>query len=176
MLNAQYPNGAFPQQFSKPPDPNACPVMQASHPNEWPRTFPGVKYSGFYTFNDNVMGDVVEVMALAFQIYKDQRYLRAVERIGDFILRSMGCFSLALPPGAESSSSSSFVRPPISSGHTQSVLIRIPPPMIPPQGSLWFHDDDLLAVLGRGYRGYDARRSPAIHTDIGSGVNSRARE
>lgn len=86
LLNAQYPNGACPQQFSKPPDPNACPILQASYPDSWPREFPGVKYSRFYTFNDNVMGDVVEVMALAFQIYQDQRYLRAIERIGDFIL------------------------------------------------------------------------------------------
>jgi hypothetical protein len=32
------------------------------------------------------MGDVVEVLTLAYSVYKDERYLRAVERAGDFIL------------------------------------------------------------------------------------------
>jgi hypothetical protein len=86
LLDAQFPNGAWPQQFSRPPDPNTCPVRPASCPDSWPREFPGVKYSGFYTFNDNVMGDVVDVMALAFRVYHDRRYLRAIERVGDFIL------------------------------------------------------------------------------------------
>jgi len=49
-------------------DPNTCPVLPASYPDSWPREFPGAKYAGFYTFNDNVMGDVVDVMALAFQV------------------------------------------------------------------------------------------------------------
>ncbi len=88
LLQAQFPNGAWPQQFSKPPDPNTCPVLPASYPDSWPRAFPGAKYAGYYTFNDNVMGDVVEVMVLAFQVYKDERYLRAVEHVGDFILRA----------------------------------------------------------------------------------------
>ena len=88
LLQAQFPNGAWPQQFSRPPDPNACPVLPASFPVSWPREFPGGKYAGYYTFNDNAMGDVVEVMVLAFQVYKEQRYLRAVERVGDFILRA----------------------------------------------------------------------------------------
>ena len=88
LLDVQYPNGAWPQRFSGPPDPNDCPVRQASFPDSWSREFPGVKYSGFYTFNDNAIGDVVEVMTLAFQIYRDQRYRRAVERAGDFILRA----------------------------------------------------------------------------------------
>ena len=86
LLGAQFPNGAWPQQFSRPPDPNACPVRPASFPDSWPREFPGSKYSGFYTFNDNVMGDMVEVMALGFQVYHDQRCRRAIEWVGDFIL------------------------------------------------------------------------------------------
>ncbi len=88
LLEAQFPNGAWPQQFSKPPDPNVCPILPASYPDSWAREFPGVKYAGYYTFNDNVMGDVAEVMVLAFQVYRDERYLRAVERLGDFILRA----------------------------------------------------------------------------------------
>ena len=88
LLKAQFPNGAWPQQFSKPPDPNACPVLPASYPDSWAREFPSAKYGRYYTFNDNAMGDVVEVMVLAFQVYRDPRYLRAVERVGDFILRT----------------------------------------------------------------------------------------
>ncbi|MCU0914429.1 MAG: hypothetical protein MUC88_07710 [Planctomycetes bacterium] len=86
LLKVQYPNGAWPQQFSQPPDPKACPVVPASYPDTWPREYPGTKYAGFYTFNDNAMGDVVDVMALAAAVYRDQRYLHAVERVGDFIL------------------------------------------------------------------------------------------
>jgi PelA/Pel-15E family pectate lyase len=88
LLRAQFPNGAWPQQFSKPPDPNTCPVLPASYPESWSREFSSVKYGGYYTFNDNAMGDVMEVMALAFRIYKDERYRQAVERMGDFILRA----------------------------------------------------------------------------------------
>jgi len=86
LLDAQYPNGAWPQRFSGPPDPNAFPILQASFPESWPREFPKTKYAGYYTFNDNVIGDVVDVMLLAFSVYRDERYLQAVERAGDFIL------------------------------------------------------------------------------------------
>lgn len=88
LLKAQFPNGAWPQQFSKPPDPNAHPVLPASYPDSWSRTFPNVRYAGFYTFNDNTIGDVAEVMGLAVQIYRDERCWQALERVGDFILRA----------------------------------------------------------------------------------------
>jgi len=88
LLNAQYPNGAWPQRFSEPPDPNACPVLQASFPSSWPWEFPNTKYAGYYTFNDNVIGDVAETMSLARRVYGDERYLQAIERAGDFILRA----------------------------------------------------------------------------------------
>jgi pectate lyase-like protein len=86
LLDAQYPNGAWPQRFSEPPVPEKFPVVKASYPDSWPRAFPKKSYGGYYTFNDNVMGDVIEVLTLAFSVYKDERYLRAVERAGDFIL------------------------------------------------------------------------------------------
>ena len=46
LLKAQFPNGAWPQQFSKPPDPNACPVLPASFPASWSREFPGRQVRG----------------------------------------------------------------------------------------------------------------------------------
>ncbi len=86
LVDAQYPNGAWPQRFSAPPDPNAHPIRRASYPESWSRTFSKTQYGGYYTFNDSVIGDVVDVMVLAHSVYQDQRYLKAVERGGEFIL------------------------------------------------------------------------------------------
>ncbi|HAL73161.1 MAG TPA: hypothetical protein DCP71_15460, partial [Verrucomicrobiales bacterium] len=54
LLGAQYPNGAWPQQFGKPADP-ATPVLKATYPQTWPRTFPKENYVSFYTLNDGNM-------------------------------------------------------------------------------------------------------------------------
>ena len=86
LLKAQYPNGAWPQRYEEFPDPAKFPVKRASYPDSWSRTFPGIKYSSFYTFNDNAMNDVIDVMFLATDIYGEPRYRQAAERAGDFIL------------------------------------------------------------------------------------------
>lgn len=86
LLAAQYPNGAWPQRFSGPTDPAKHPVKQASYPETWSRTFPGVDYMGYYTFNDNALADVIDTMFLATEIYGDGKYADAAKRGGDFIL------------------------------------------------------------------------------------------
>lgn len=43
LLGAQYPNGAWPQQFRGPADP-ATPVLKAKYPETWPREFPKEDY------------------------------------------------------------------------------------------------------------------------------------
>jgi PelA/Pel-15E family pectate lyase len=86
LLAAQYPNGAWPQRFEVPPDPAACPVKKASYPETWSRTFPKQKYGTFYTFNDDVMGDMVATLLDAARIYGDQRYRQAALRTGDFMI------------------------------------------------------------------------------------------
>lgn len=86
LADAQYPNGAWPQQFSEPPDPDRFPVLKASYPRSWSRTFPGGKYSGFYTFNDNSIADDIDLMLEASKVYASATYRASAEQAGDFIL------------------------------------------------------------------------------------------
>lgn len=86
LLAAQYPNGGWPQRFDRPPDPELYPVKKASYPATWPREYPRLNYSGYYTFNDNTIADTIGVMFLAAQIYQNPEYSQAAEKAGDFIL------------------------------------------------------------------------------------------
>jgi len=86
LLEAQYPNGAWPQRFDRPPDEEKFPVKQAGYPESWPRKFPGKRYSHCYTFNDNAISDVIDVLFEASRIYDDEIYRTAAEKAGGFIL------------------------------------------------------------------------------------------
>ncbi len=86
LLDVQYPIGAWPQRFNAPPDPEKFPVLRASYPESWSRTFPKVDYRDFYTFNDNAIADVIDVMFEAADVYQDPRYREAAERAGNFML------------------------------------------------------------------------------------------
>ena len=86
LLAVQYPIGAWPQRFEEPPNPDEYPVLKANYPESWPRTFPGKDYKGYYTFNDNAMADVIDVMFRATELYADQRFREAALRAGQFML------------------------------------------------------------------------------------------
>lgn len=86
MLPAQYPNGAWPQQYSEPLDPSNFPVVRASYPPAWPREFPKQKYVGFYTLNDNNMAYIVDMLFEAHRIYDRRDCFDAAVRTGDFFL------------------------------------------------------------------------------------------
>lgn len=86
FLKAQFPNGGWPQRYSSFPDPEEYPVLKASYPESWSRTFPKKKYSGYYTFNDNTIEDLVNLMFLAQHVYQDSRYGAAAKKAGDFII------------------------------------------------------------------------------------------
>jgi len=86
LVKAQYPNGAWPQRYSRFPDPAAFPVTRASYPESWPRTWPGANYQSHYTFNDNSIVDAIDAMLEAARIYSEPRYLQSAEKGGDFIL------------------------------------------------------------------------------------------
>lgn len=85
LLNAQFPNGAFPQVWKGPVAPHG--TMPASYPDyDW-RTEERVKnYWDMYTLNDNVCGYVAETLIDAQRIYQDDRYDAALRRLGDFLL------------------------------------------------------------------------------------------
>jgi len=85
VLGAQFPNGAWPQQFSGPADP-ATPVKKASYPAQWPREFPAVKYDGFYTLNDGNMEKLVQLMLRAHDLTGEKRYLESAKKAGEFFI------------------------------------------------------------------------------------------
>jgi len=86
LMEAQYPNGAWPQRFTVPPDGSKFPAKKASYPAEWPRKWPGEDYRNHYTFNDNTIADLIDMFLEAGRIYKNKRYTEAAKRGGDFIL------------------------------------------------------------------------------------------
>jgi hypothetical protein len=86
LMQAQYPNGAWPQRFYEPPDAARFPVRKAAYPDSWPRTWPGPNYRHLYTFNDNSISDMIDTLLEAARIYKEPRYRAAAERGGDFML------------------------------------------------------------------------------------------
>jgi PelA/Pel-15E family pectate lyase len=85
LLAAQAPIGAWPQQFSGPADA-ASPVLKASYPETWSRTFPAVKYSGFHTLNDGNLERIAHLLFRAYELEKDERYLAALKKLGEFLL------------------------------------------------------------------------------------------
>lgn len=86
LTEVQYPNGAWPQRFDSPPDPQQFPVKKADYPETWSKTFPQADYKSFYTFNDNALNDVIDVMFEAWHTYGDSQYRGSAERAGGFIL------------------------------------------------------------------------------------------
>lgn len=85
LLAAQAPVGAWPQQFNGPADPTA-PVIKASYPAEWSRTYPKLKYVSYYTLNDNNLQQTAKVLFRAYELEKDQRYLAALKKLGEFFI------------------------------------------------------------------------------------------
>lgn len=86
LMRAQYPNGAWPQRYSAFPDPEAFPVKKARYPEAWPRAWPKERYAAHYTLNDNAVSDMIAVMLEAYRTYKDEGYLDAARRGGEFLI------------------------------------------------------------------------------------------
>jgi hypothetical protein len=88
VVTAQYPNGGWYQNWSsfpQPPSPKEFPVLKASYPKTWPRQWLN-DWPGRYFINDNVIGNVINTLLLAHDIYGDDAYLAAARKGGDFLL------------------------------------------------------------------------------------------
>ena len=85
LLQAQFPNGAFPQVWTGPvPRP---PVRKASYPDyDWRSEGRIKEYWTMYTLNDNVCGYVTDTLLEAHRIYGDDRYKQALRKLGDFLI------------------------------------------------------------------------------------------
>ena len=86
VLKAQYPCGAWPQRFTGRLPHSDPKLRPASLPNEWPLEFPNRSYDKYYTLNDNTLSDVITTLLDAWEVYDDDRYLKAAQRGGDFLL------------------------------------------------------------------------------------------
>ncbi len=86
LLKAQYPNGAWPQQYSGAPDPAKFPKKKASYPLIWSRVHPKKNYRSYYTFNDNTIADTIDTLFQAAETYGDTRYRKSAEKAGDFMI------------------------------------------------------------------------------------------
>lgn len=85
LLAAQFPNGAFPQVWTGPVQPQS--ITRAKFPDyDW-RTAGRIKnYWDYYTLNDGLAGTVAETLIAAHQIYRDDETKAAIERLGDFLI------------------------------------------------------------------------------------------
>jgi hypothetical protein len=85
LLAAQAPNGGWPQGFSGPFDRSA-PVQKPSLPEDWPKVWPDLDYTGYYTVNDGNLLTVVRVLVRAHETTGEARYLDALRKLGDFLV------------------------------------------------------------------------------------------
>ena len=86
FIKAQYPNGAWPQQYEAFPDPEKFPIKKASYPADWPREYPAKRYTDYYTLNDGNISKLIETMLLAAEIYKEPRYRESAIKAGEFFI------------------------------------------------------------------------------------------
>jgi rhamnogalacturonyl hydrolase YesR len=87
MIEAQYPNGAWPQRWRAEAHPvQDFPIVKARYPESYPREYPKVNYFAHYTLNDNAHVDCTETMLDAFHRTGKREYLEAAKRGGDFLI------------------------------------------------------------------------------------------
>jgi hypothetical protein len=91
LLEAQFPNGAFPQGWDGTAA-DAGPGSVGKRGNfpsyDW-RTEGRIKeYWNMYTLNDDLALTVSETLITAYEAYSDDRYLESLKRFGDFLILS----------------------------------------------------------------------------------------
>jgi PelA/Pel-15E family pectate lyase len=75
ILEAQYPNGGWPQRY---------PMDDERTPGGFP------KYPVYYTLNDGVLQDNVSTLLEAYEAFGDERYLESAKKGGDFLMIAQG--------------------------------------------------------------------------------------
>jgi hypothetical protein len=89
VMAAQYPIGAWSHNYDRfpsgPPDAETYPVIRASCPASWSRTWTK-DFTGCYMINDHITPDGIEALLDAYAVYGDERYLAAANKGGQFLL------------------------------------------------------------------------------------------
>lgn len=86
LILAQYAIGAWPRNYEKLGDPARFPVLPASYPATWSRTWTRPLFYSYYVMNDDCTLNVMDAMFEAARIYDEPRYKAAAEKAGVFIL------------------------------------------------------------------------------------------
>ncbi|MEQ2006659.1 MAG: pectate lyase [Limisphaerales bacterium] len=87
MLEAQYPNGAWPQRADGLPRKAAdYPVIKATIPTTYPREYTKENYTRHYTLNDNTQRDCILTLLDAWHRTGRRELLDAVKRGAEFLL------------------------------------------------------------------------------------------
>jgi PelA/Pel-15E family pectate lyase len=85
LLNAQFPNGAFPQVWRAPVTAQA--ITPAKFPeHDWKTEKREKNYWDYYTLNDGLAGSVAETFIVAHTIYREERFQKALIKLGDFLI------------------------------------------------------------------------------------------
>lgn len=89
LCTAQFPNGGWKQNWDRFPESTPpvadFPVVKASYPAEWSRKWMN-DWPGQYYTNDDVTGNMVATMLLAWDVYRDVRYRDCAQKTGDFLI------------------------------------------------------------------------------------------
>ena len=89
LCNAQHPNGAWSHNYDRfplnSPDPAHYPILEASYPDKWSRTWTK-DFTGGYSINDRVTLNMIKTMLVARDVYSRRRYRAAAERGGAFLI------------------------------------------------------------------------------------------
>jgi PelA/Pel-15E family pectate lyase len=87
LLEAQYPNGAWPGRYDwKVPDALTAAAWRARYPASWSRTFVPYEEREVYHLNDHLMRNVIRVLLLADRVYGRPEHDAALRRAGEFLL------------------------------------------------------------------------------------------
>lgn len=86
LVLAQYASGAWPRNYEKLGDPDRFPVMPASYPETWSRTWTRPAFYSYYNINDDCTLNVMDAMLEAARIYNEPRYMASAEKAGVFLI------------------------------------------------------------------------------------------
>ena len=88
VRNAQHPIGAWSHNYdqfpTEPPSAEYYPILKASYPPEWSRTWTK-DFTGGYVLNDRITQNTIATMLLAARIYDNADYRACAERGGEFL-------------------------------------------------------------------------------------------
>lgn len=87
LMRVQYPNGAFPVFFKgAAPGADVETAAKASMPASWSHDWQKPDRPPYFIVNDNLPRDMGRLFLNAYRTYHDPAYLKAAEKVGDFLL------------------------------------------------------------------------------------------